>query len=70
MAAAIRELAKVHDAQLGAIAKALGSIAVQLKYLGNGDAGTPMGAIEHLAVQIKDGATTLADALRRVDAGK
>ena len=36
------------------IADALGSIATQLKYLGTGDAGTSMGAIEAHAVMVRE----------------
>lgn len=45
------------------IADALSSIAVHLKYLGNGDATTTMGAIEHHSVQVKEGALRVAEAL-------
>jgi hypothetical protein len=41
-----------------AIAAALMSVALQLKYLGNGDAATPMGAIEafgdHIGKKLDD----------------
>jgi hypothetical protein len=46
--------------------EALTDIGVHLKYLGNGDAATTMGAIENLAVQIKEGFENLASALREL----
>lgn len=45
-------------------------IATHLKYLGNGNAGSPMGAIEHLAVKINEGLESLAGAIENyVDHG-
>jgi hypothetical protein len=46
-----------------ALIKALENIAVHLKYLGVGDAGTTMGAIEFLAVKNYEGAALIASAL-------
>lgn len=49
------------------LAKETGNVALWLKYLGNGDAASTMGAIEHLSVSIieaaKDSAETQASAL-------
>ncbi|KKN61331.1 hypothetical protein LCGC14_0522630 [marine sediment metagenome] len=48
---------------------ALENIASQLKWLGVGDATTPaMGAIEFLAVSIKEGSADIASALREIAA--
>lgn len=49
------ELAQGVEKALYAIAISLGDVATQLKYLGVGDAATSMGAIEWLAVAIKQG---------------
>jgi hypothetical protein len=59
------ETANVVDG-LFAIARSISSIALQLKYLGVGDAATTMGAIEFLAVAIKQGSENVACALERV----
>ena len=49
------------------LAKAQEDTAVHLKYLGNGNAATPMGAIEAFGVHIGEKMDILADALRRDD---
>ena len=46
------------------LAEALRSIACQLKWLGNGSAGTEMGAIEGLGIAIERGFDVLAVAVR------
>lgn len=51
------------DGGLYAIAIALMDVAYQLRCLGNGGAATQMGAIEHLAVQVKEGSERMADAI-------
>jgi hypothetical protein len=48
------------------VAEKLGSIAFHLKYLGNGDAGSTMGAIEFLSVSVKESAQSIASALSEV----
>ena len=49
-------------------AEALSRIATQLKYLGNGDAGTPMGAIEahgkFMSDAIRDGFAQLGEVIQ------
>ena len=45
------------------LAEAQRNTATHLKYLGVGDAGTTMGAIEYLATQIRDGVDRLACAV-------
>ena len=57
-----RTQANVVDA-LFAIAEGLKDVAYALKYLGNGDAATSMGAIEALSVQIREGFSAVADAI-------
>ena len=47
------------------IASSLESVASALRYLGNGDAGTSMGAIEALSVQLREGLNCIGDALDR-----
>ena len=47
------------------IAEQLQSIAVHLKYLGNGDAATSMGALEALGLVFQEGLSGLADAAAR-----
>lgn len=66
LAKAIRELAKAHVESMGKLSEALDSVAHHLKYLGNGDASTSMGAIENLSVQIQEGMDSIASAIRRV----
>jgi len=61
---AILELVKVHDKRGGEIAEALGRIATQLKYLGNGNAmDGGMGAIEGLSVKINEGLESVSSAV-------
>jgi len=48
------------------LAAALNSIAYALRQLGTGNAATQMGAIEALAVAIKEGCADIADAIRSV----
>ena len=50
----------MREDDLAAIANAIDRCATQLKYLGVGDAGTTMGAVEFLAVSIKEGLSGLA----------
>ena len=58
----INEDGAEHDGAY-AIAYALLRVAYQLKYLGNGNAATPMGAIEALGAVHKEGLASIADAL-------
>lgn len=46
------------------LAIATENVAVHLKYLGNGDAATPMGAIEAFGAHIGDKLDGLTDAIR------
>jgi hypothetical protein len=46
-----------------AINKLAGVIQFGLKYLGTGDAGTTMGAIEFLGTSVKEGAESIATAI-------
>jgi hypothetical protein len=46
---------------LFAIARAIESLAVHVKYLGVGDAATTMGAIEYLATTVEGGSSRIAD---------
>jgi methyl-accepting chemotaxis protein len=48
---------------LTAVAESLDSVATHLKYLGVGNAGTTMGAVEFLAVKTKEGLSEVASAL-------
>jgi hypothetical protein len=58
-------------AGLFAIASALQSVAIQLKYLGNGDASTTMGAIEalgtHLGEKIQNAGNYVAEAIQSIE---
>ena len=45
------------------IAQGLQGIAVSIKYLGNADAATPLGALEALGIQLEKASTLIADAL-------
>lgn len=45
------------------------NMATQIKYLGNGDAATPMGAIEAFGVQFKESLNRLADAVESIRDG-
>jgi len=58
------ECANVVDAMF-AIARALDRIADQLKWLGNGDATTSMGAIEALGMHLGKSFDGIADAIER-----
>lgn len=49
--------------ELENIGRALFYIGDQLKYLGNGNATTQMGAIEGLSVKINDGLSAIASAI-------
>lgn len=66
LAKAIRELAKAHIAGMGKLSEALNSVAHHLKYLGNGDASTSMGAIENLSGQLKEGMESIAASIEKV----
>lgn len=66
LAAAIEKLAVAHKEGCEAIAKPLHEIASHLKYLGNGDAATKMGAIENLAHQLSEGASSISEGLRLI----
>lgn len=59
-------LANAHKEGCSKIAEALESISTQLKYLGNGNASTSMGAIEGMAMQIKDGLETIGSAIHEI----
>lgn len=59
------EPANVVDA-LFAIARSIDGLAYQVKYLGNGDAASPMGAIEALGATVKEGMSGVADALNEI----
>ena len=54
------------EEQTEKIAGALELIAVHLKYLGNGNASTEMGAIEGVAVQSREGSERIADGLHAI----
>jgi len=47
------------------LAHATDRVALQLKYLGNADAATPMGAIEAFGLVMKEGMEQIADAIHR-----
>jgi hypothetical protein len=49
--------------ELENIARALIYIGDQLKYLGNGNAATEMGAIEGLAMKVNEGLASIASAI-------
>jgi hypothetical protein len=46
------------------LADACQSVATQLKYLGTGDAGTTMGAVEYLATEVRDGMQSISAEIR------
>lgn len=48
------------------IGRGVADLAYQVKYLGNGSAASQMGALEHLAMQVKEGAEGVAMALNEV----
>ena len=50
----------------GSVAKAIRSLAKQVQYLGNGDAGSTFGAIEGHAVKTYKGAELIANGLEAV----
>lgn len=52
-----------NEKQNNEIAEALDNVGEALRYLGNGNASTPMGAIEGLAMQVRDGAREIAGAM-------
>ena len=58
---ALLRLSEVHDKRFGEIAEALRDLSTSVKYLGNGDAASSMGAIENLGLNLKDGLSTLAE---------
>ena len=45
------------------LAHAMERVAIHLKYLGNGDAATPMGAIEAFGLVMKEGMDRIADSV-------
>ena len=51
------------DMGLSDIADNLGSVASALRNLGTADAATPTGALEMVAMEIKDGTQRIAEAL-------
>jgi len=51
-------------AGLFAIAWQLSDVAIHLKYLGNGNAASTMGAIEHLSLKISDAGDAIAMAIQ------
>jgi hypothetical protein len=59
-------MAKDMEEGLAEVADALDGIALQLKYLGNGNAATQMGAIEGLSVHVKEGLMAIADGLHAI----
>jgi hypothetical protein len=48
------------------IVDAIDSVAYELKYLGNGNASTTMGAIEGFAMLVRDNLSSIADALHTI----
>ena len=52
---------------LFAVAIALNNVAYQIRSLGNGNAASPMGAIEALSVQIREGLDGIAASVVRED---
>ncbi len=50
----------------GALYAGLKALAYQVKYLGNGDASTPMGGLEALGVAIKEGCAEISGSLEAV----
>jgi hypothetical protein len=45
------------------VAEAIKSLAFQVKYLGTGENGSPMGAVEFLATELKEGLEGVASAI-------
>lgn len=50
---------------LSDISSSLDKVATALRNLGNADAATPMGAVENLAKEIRDGCESIAGAIER-----
>jgi hypothetical protein len=48
------------------LAQAVASVALQLKFLGNADAATPMGAIEAFGKVMQDGLSEIGTALSEI----
>ncbi|HJT63111.1 MAG TPA: hypothetical protein VJ797_15685 [Burkholderiales bacterium] len=69
LALAISRLADVHAEQLGAIATAIDRLATQVKFLGNGDTISPMGAIEFLGTTVQELAEAVSGQRAGDDAG-
>jgi hypothetical protein len=57
-------MGQFNDEALEGVAAAIGSVAQEIKYLGNGDAATRKGAIEGLALMIREGFDALAESAR------
>ncbi len=55
-----------YENSLAEVAKAISSCAMHLKYLGVGDAASTMGAVEFLAVSIKEGLERVAGSIDRL----
>ena len=51
---------------LYAIASSLDSVASALRYLGNADAATPMGAIEALGLEVQNGFSSISSSINEV----
>ena len=62
---AIYNASETISVAINAVAEATANCAVHLKYLGVGDAGTTMGAIEFLAVSIKESGDAIAGAISK-----
>lgn len=52
--------------QSESLAAAIDGVARALSRLGNGDAATAMGAIENLALEVREGSTRIAEALNAI----
>jgi len=57
-----------YDNEKEPIEHAAETIAHALRLLGNADASSPLGAIEHLAIQVKEGSERIAAALSEIAA--
>ena len=65
---AILELSKVHDKRFGEIAEALRGLAVEVKYLGTGSAGSGgMGAIEVLGMKVHEGLEMISASVAEIE---
>ena len=53
---------------LDQLASEIRAVGIQLKYLGTGDNGSPMGAIEFHGVCVKEAGENIADAIRELAA--